>query len=62
MPRQDISGCSIPQRNPGVGDDAAGKMQPTSRFGEVFRRNLMAAAAGFIGGAKAVPGRSWRGV
>ena len=33
-------------------------MQPTSRFGEVFQySNLMAAAAGFIGGAKAVPGK-----
>jgi len=35
-------------------------MQPTSRFGEVFQySNLMAAAAGFIGGAKAVPGKEW---
>ena len=37
-----------------------GTMQPTSRFGEVFQySNLMAAAAGFIGGSKAVPGKEW---
>ena len=31
-------------------------MQPTSKFGEVFQySNLMAAAAGFIGGAIAYP-------
>jgi CubicO group peptidase (beta-lactamase class C family) len=37
-----------------------GTMQPTSRFGEVFQySNLMAAAAGFIGGTKAVPGKEW---
>jgi CubicO group peptidase (beta-lactamase class C family) len=35
-----------------------GTMQPTSRFGEVFQySNLMAAAAGFIGGSIAYPGR-----
>jgi CubicO group peptidase (beta-lactamase class C family) len=35
-----------------------GTMQPTSRFGEVFQySNLMAAAAGFIGGSLAVPGK-----
>jgi CubicO group peptidase (beta-lactamase class C family) len=37
-----------------------GTMQPTSRFGEVFQySNLMAAAAGFIGGTIAVPGKEW---
>src|SRR5512133_668639 len=37
-----------------------GNMQPTSAFGEVFQySNLMAAAAGFIGGSKAVPGKEW---
>jgi CubicO group peptidase (beta-lactamase class C family) len=35
-------------------------MQPTSRFGEVFQySNLMAAAAGYIGGSKAVPAKEW---
>ena len=33
-------------------------MQPTSRFGEVFQySNLMAAAAGYIGGAWSRPGQ-----
>jgi len=33
-------------------------MQPTSKFGEVFQySNLMAAAAGYIGGATALPGK-----
>jgi CubicO group peptidase (beta-lactamase class C family) len=35
-----------------------GSMQPTSKFGEVFQySNLMAAAAGYIGGATALPGK-----
>ncbi len=35
-----------------------GTMQPTSKFGEVFQySNLMAAAAGFIGGSLAYPGK-----
>lgn len=34
------------------------QMQPTSGFGEVFQySNLMAAAAGYVGGAVALPGR-----
>jgi CubicO group peptidase (beta-lactamase class C family) len=37
-----------------------GTMQPTSKFGEVFQySNLMAAAAGYIGGAKALPAQEW---
>ena len=33
-------------------------MQPTSKFGEVFQySNLMAAAAGYVGGATALPGK-----
>ena len=35
-------------------------MQPTSKFGEVFQySNLMAAAAGYIAGATAMPGKEW---
>src|SRR5688572_20248827 len=35
-------------------------MRPSSRFGESCQySNLMAAAAGFVGGARAVPGKEW---
>lgn len=59
MPRQDLEWL-LEYRNetPLTALKLLGTMQPTSRFGEVFQySNLMAAAAGFIGGAKAVPGK-----
>ena len=59
MPRQDMEWL-FEYRNatPASAMKLLGSMQPTSRFGEVFQySNLMAAAAGFIGAAKAVPGR-----
>jgi len=61
MPRQDLewlfeSGGETPQSAMKL----LGTMQPTSKFGEVFQySNLMAAAAGFIGGSVAVPGKEW---
>jgi CubicO group peptidase (beta-lactamase class C family) len=61
MPRQDLEWL-LEYRNetPASAMKLLGTMQPTSRFGEVFQySNLMAAAAGFIGGAKAVPGKEW---
>ena len=59
MPRQDLEWIFE------SGHDSAadsmrklGAMQPTSKFGEVFQySNSMAAAAGFIGGAIAQPGK-----
>lgn len=59
MPRQDLEWL-LEYRNetPLTALKLLGTMQPTSRFGEVFQySNLMAAAAGFIGGSKAVPGK-----
>jgi len=59
MPRQDMEWLfEYRNETPESAMKLLGSMQPTSRFGEVFQySNLMAAAAGFIGGAKAVPGK-----
>jgi len=61
MPRQDMEWLfEYRSETPASAVALLGSMQPTSRFGEVFQySNLMAAAAGFIGGAKAVPGKEW---
>jgi len=61
MPRQDMEWLfEYRNETPESAMKLLGTMQPTSRFGEVFQySNLMAAAAGFIGGAKAVPGKEW---
>jgi CubicO group peptidase (beta-lactamase class C family) len=61
MPRQDMEWLfEYRNETPASAMKLLGTMQPTSRFGEVFQySNLMAAAAGFIGGAKAVPGKEW---
>jgi CubicO group peptidase (beta-lactamase class C family) len=61
MPRQDLEWVfEYQHETPASAMKLLGTMQPTSRFGEVFQySNLMAAAAGFIGGAKAVPGKEW---
>ncbi|MDD5657353.1 MAG: serine hydrolase [Elusimicrobia bacterium] len=59
MPRQDMEWLfEYRKRTPTSSVELLGTMQPTSRFGEVFQySNLMAAAAGFIGGSQAVPGK-----
>ncbi len=59
MPRQDLEWLlEYRDETPLTALKLLGTMQPTSRFGEVFQySNLMAAAAGFIGGSKAVPGK-----
>ncbi len=59
MPRQDMEWLlEYHDETPATAVSLLGTMQPTSRFGEVFQySNLMAAAAGFIGGSKAVPGK-----
>ena len=61
MPRQDFEWLfEYDSATPASAIKLLGTMQPTSRFGEVFQySNLMAAAAGFIGGAQAVPGKEW---
>ena len=61
MPRQDLEWLfEYRAETPASAMKLLGTMQPTSRFGEVFQySNLMAAAAGFIGGSKAVPGKDW---
>lgn len=61
MPRQDMEWLfEYRSETPETAVTLLGTMQPTSRFGEVFQySNLMAAAAGFIGGSKAVPGKEW---
>jgi CubicO group peptidase (beta-lactamase class C family) len=61
MPRQDMEWLfEYRNETPATAVKLLGTMQPTSRFGEVFQySNLMAAAAGFIGGAKTVPGKEW---
>jgi len=61
MPRQDMEWLfEYRSETPASALKLLGTMQPTSRFGEVFQySNLMAAAAGFIGGSKAVPGKEW---
>jgi CubicO group peptidase (beta-lactamase class C family) len=59
MPRQDMEWLfEYRNETPESALKLLGTMQPTSKFGEVFQySNLMAAAAGFIGGSKAVPGK-----
>ena len=59
MPRQDMEWLfEYRNETPASALKLLGTMQPTSHFGEVFQySNLMAAAAGFIGGSKAVPGK-----
>ena len=61
MPRQDLEWLfEYRNETPASAMTLLGKMQPTSRFGEVFQySNLMAAAAGYIGGAIANPGAEW---
>lgn len=61
MPRQDLEWLlEYRTETPASAVKLLGTMQPTSRFGEVFQySNLMAAAAGYIGGSKAVPGKEW---
>jgi CubicO group peptidase (beta-lactamase class C family) len=59
MPRQDLEWLfEYEHETPLSALHLLGTMQPTSRFGEVFQySNLMAAAAGFIGGVTALPGK-----
>ncbi len=59
MPRQDMEWLfEYRNETPASAMKLLGTMQPTSKFGEVFQySNLMAAAAGFIGGSQAVPGK-----
>jgi CubicO group peptidase (beta-lactamase class C family) len=61
MPRQDMEWLfEYRNETPASAMTLLGRMRPTSRFGEVFQySNLMAAAAGFIGGSQAVPGKEW---
>ena len=61
MPRQDLEWLlEYRHETPESAMKLLGTMQPTSKFGEVFQySNLMAAAAGYIGGSKAVPGKEW---
>jgi CubicO group peptidase (beta-lactamase class C family) len=57
MPRQDLEWVfQDPHETPRTAVARLAEMQPTSKFGEVFQySNLMAGAAGFIGGATAFP-------
>ena len=59
MPRQDYDWIfEFAKATPASALGMLGTMQPTSKFGEVFQySNLMAAAAGFIGGAIEYPGK-----
>jgi CubicO group peptidase (beta-lactamase class C family) len=59
MPRQDLEWLlEYKHETPASALALLGTMQPTSKFGEVFQySNLMAAAAGYIGAATALPGR-----
>jgi CubicO group peptidase (beta-lactamase class C family) len=61
MPRQDLEWLfEYRNETPASAVKLLGTMQPTSKFGEVFQySNLMAAAAGYIGGSKALPGKEW---
>jgi len=61
LPRQDFEWLlEYRKQTPASALKLLGTMQPTSRFGEVFQySNLMAAAAGYIGASKAVPGKEW---
>jgi CubicO group peptidase (beta-lactamase class C family) len=58
MPRQDMEWLfTAKEQTPASTIAELGTMQPTSGFGEVFQySNLLAAAAGFVGGALAHPG------
>jgi CubicO group peptidase (beta-lactamase class C family) len=58
LPRQDLEWIfEYENQTPSTAMQVLGTMQPTSRFGEVFQySNLMAAAAGYVGGAVAEPG------
>ena len=63
MPRQDFEWLfNYRSATPASALALLGTMQPTSRFGEVFQySNLMAAAAGYVGGGLAPSGRAtWR--
>lgn len=59
LPRQDMEWLfEYKSATPASALALLGTMQPTSKFGEVFQySNLMAAAAGFIGGVISYPGR-----
>jgi CubicO group peptidase (beta-lactamase class C family) len=59
MPRQDLEFLfEYRDATPESAMKLLGAMQPTSRFGEVFQySNLMAAAAGYVGGSLVVPGK-----
>lgn len=59
MPRQDLEWIfEYEKATPASAMTLLGTMQPTSKFGEVFQySNMMAAAAGFVGGALYAPGR-----
>lgn len=58
MPRQDVEWIlEFKNRTPASVLADLGKMQPTTKFGELFQySNVMAAAAGFLGGHVAFPG------
>jgi CubicO group peptidase (beta-lactamase class C family) len=59
MPRQDLEWLfEYREATPASSLALLGTMQPTSKFGEVFQySNLMAAAAGYVGGSLAFPGK-----
>ena len=59
LPRQDLEWIfEFAHSTPSGAMSLLGTIQPTSKFGEVFQySNLMAAAAGFIGGSILYPGR-----
>lgn len=59
MPRQDLEWLfEYKDRTPASTMQTLGTMKPTSKFGEVFQySNTMAAAAGFVGGKVAYPGK-----
>jgi CubicO group peptidase (beta-lactamase class C family) len=59
LPRQDFEFIfEFANATPASTLASLGSIQPTSKFGEVFQySNLMAAAAGFIGGSVVFPGR-----
>jgi CubicO group peptidase (beta-lactamase class C family) len=59
LPRQDLEWIfEYEKETPESAMKLLGTMQPTSRFGEVFQySNMMAGAAGFIGGSIAFPGK-----
>ena len=61
MPRQDLEWLlEYRGQTPASAVKLLATMQPTSKFGEVFQySNLMAAAAGYIAGATAMPGKEW---